>query len=151
MRTPKDKREIGKALRQMQRISGGVLVVTHHTPRSIAVTMLTGGMRDRGFRVDQQVCEGIITRIMDGAAQPCALCDAMLTPFNLPARIVIMRPEIEAVMIEAERASELAMFCHVICGECERSVDVMKRVREYIATEFPGVRPITLSPGVGHG
>jgi hypothetical protein len=151
MRSPNDRREVRRAIKHFDRVAKGVLMVVHYTPQSFAMGLLMGRGRDPEFQIDRLVCEGLITRLIDDRqTQPCGLCGATLSADSLPSRIVIVRPAVEAIMAEAHKADELPVFCHLICDACERGPDVVARVRDYIAQAFPGMRPLALSPGVGH-
>jgi hypothetical protein len=125
---------------------GGVVQVSHHTPFSTLSALQFGG--DFDDRLDLWVVKAVLDEIYAGIGHRCMFCGGVASDDQAPARVVVIRPELDALM-RRPIGEAPPVLCLIVCCACETR-DIVERVKAKVMECLPGSRAVQVNPGRGH-
>jgi hypothetical protein len=140
--------ELEQALRDMQRVGGGVVTMTMYSQDSIAMALLSGESIEL---FDMLAIENLLEQFAAGTRCTCLLCEAELSMDCMPASIMVVRPETDALTAVPETQPLCAVIANGICSECSTRDNVRASAMEYYRQHvYPELRLLDVHSGEGH-
>jgi hypothetical protein len=145
MRQPATLEDLDIALRNMERVGGGVWQVNIYSPEAITAGLLAGCLDDDlvlDLRLLRQAIE-LIEQHRGPLPPLCLLCPAVFSHHYLPRLIAILRPQLDALRASAGDGS--CGTASGICVDCAGVPDLPARVLDaYRASFMPNARAIQI-------
>jgi hypothetical protein len=137
--------ELDTALRDMERVGGGVWQVNIYSPEAVTAGLIAG-CPDDDLVLDLRMLRQAIERIEQhrGPLPPlCLLCSTEFSRHRLPRLVAILRPQLDA--LRANAGDGCWGTGSGICADCANAPDLPARVLDVYRTSFmPNARAIQI-------